>query len=70
MEQNSALQDFPEEGAKKIAAMAALTNVGGMNYSPDISALCERLRLCFPVDADLAADWTLLLDNTLYNGST
>ncbi|BDA47807.1 Intraflagellar transport protein 52 homolog [Coccomyxa sp. Obi] len=59
-------QDSPGEGSDSIAAMAAMTNLGGMNLSPDTFVLSERLRQCFIGEPDLAADWTTLLDRTLF----
>ncbi|EIE18205.1 hypothetical protein COCSUDRAFT_60406 [Coccomyxa subellipsoidea C-169] len=48
------------------AALAAMTNLGDMSLSPDTFALSERLRPCFPQEPELAHDWTLLLDRTIY----
>ncbi|CAL8469734.1 g9276 [Coccomyxa elongata] len=59
-------QHSPGEGNDSIGAMAVMTNMGGMTLSPDTFALSERLRQCFIEEPDLAADWTMLLDRTLF----
>jgi hypothetical protein len=55
-----------ETAVHSAAALAALTNLGGVTLSPDTFALSEKLRPCFPKQPELPNDWTLLLDRTIY----
>ena len=55
-----------ETAVYSAAALAAMTNLGGVTFSPDTFALSERLRPCFPQQPELPSDWTLLLDRTIY----